>query len=185
RLELASTFFTQNDEVMDLLHRNLLSVQFNRYNLEVYLSIAWLCRQNLDMLMELRQIDSLLNSAQKAAAVADAASALADVDQALDLAQQIRTQRNTAYSNAVRTWYKSWYPRVEEANGRRYLFAIDDVKDHMPGRTVDMSYLIYRELLLPLGSWYQQVEASRNQYAKRYGLPLRTDMLNWKDYKSQ
>jgi hexosaminidase len=183
RLELASLFFSQNDELMDLLHRDLQSIQFNRYNLEVYLSIAWLYRQNLEMLLELKQINMLLNSAQKAAATADAKQAVASVDEALDLAQQIRVQRNRAYSNAVQTWYKSWFPRVAEANGRHYLFAIDDVKDHLPMRTVDMSYLIYRELLLPLGGWYDKVEAARNQYAKTYGLPTRTDTPKWEGYK--
>jgi hexosaminidase len=181
RLELASLFFSQNDELMDLLHRDLQSVQFNRYNLEVYLSIAWLYRQNLKMLLELQQMNVLLNSAQKAAATADDKQALASVDQALDLAQQIRVERNRAYANAVQTWYKSWFPRVAEANGRRYLFAIDDVKDHLPMRTVDMSYLVYRELLLPLGGWYDKVEAARNQYAKAYGLPARTDTLSWEE----
>jgi hexosaminidase len=183
RLELASQFFSQNDELMDLLHRDLQSVQFNRYNLEVYLSIAWLYRQNLEMLLELQQLNTLLNSAQKAAAEADAKQAVASADEALDLAQQIRVQRDRTYADVVQTWYKSWFPRVAEANGRRYLFAIDDVKDHLPMRTVDMSYLIYRELLLPLGGWYNKVEAARNQYARTYGLPARIDTLNWESYK--
>jgi len=47
-----------------------------------------------------------------------------------------------------------------------------------------MSYLVYRELLLPLGRWYDQVEAARNQYAKSYSLPDRTDKLSWEDYES-
>jgi hexosaminidase len=183
RLQLASSFFSQNDELMDLLHRDLQSVQFNRYNLEVYLSIAWLYRQNLEMLLELQQINSLLNTAQNAAAAADAKQAVASIDSALDLAQEIRVQRNRVYANAVQTWCKSWFPRTAEANGRRYLFAIDDVKDHLPMRTVDMSYLIYRELLLPLGGWYDKVEAARNQYAKIYGLPARSGTLSWKRYE--
>jgi hexosaminidase len=184
RLALASVFLSQNDELMDLLNRDLQSVQFNRYNLEVYLSIAWLYRQNLEMLLDLQQINTLLNSAQKAAAQADVKQSIASVDEALDLAQQIRTERNRTYADAVQTWYETWFPRVAEANGRRYLFAVDDVKDHLPMRTVDMSYLIYRELLLPLGGWYREVEAARNQYAKAYGLPARTDTFMWKDYKS-
>jgi hypothetical protein len=51
-------------------------------------------------------------------------------------------------------------------------------------RTADLSYLIYRELLLPLGKWYDKVEAARNQYAKGYGIPARNDKLDWKDYKT-
>ncbi|HET7101400.1 MAG TPA: hypothetical protein VFJ52_09645, partial [Terriglobia bacterium] len=184
RLDLASSYFAQSDTLVDLLNRNLQSVQFNHYNLELYVSIASLYRQNLQMLMDLQDINGFLNSAEKAAADAQAEEAVAAVDQALDAAQQIRRQRNAAYADTVRIWEKSWYPRVEEANGRKYLDRVDDVKDHLPMRTADLSYLIYRELLLPLGKWYDQVEAARNQYAKGYGLPARDDKLNWKDYKT-
>lgn len=47
RLELASDSLADNDELLGLLHENLGSVELNRYNLEVYTSIAQLCRQNL------------------------------------------------------------------------------------------------------------------------------------------
>ena len=68
----------------------------------------------------------------------------------MQTARRIREERNAALREAVETWGKSWYPRVAEANGRRFLHELDDVKDHLPDRTVDMSYLVYRELLLPM-----------------------------------
>jgi len=48
-----------------------------------------------------------------------------------------------------------------------------------------MSYLIYREILLPLDKWYDDVESVRNQYAKAHDLPLRDSKLGWKDYETQ
>ena len=184
RLQLASSFFSQSDTLMDNLNKYMQSAQFNNYNLQVYVSIAQLYRQNLEMLLDLQRIDSLLDAAKEAASKARTEEAVADVDQVLDLARKIRERRNRAYANAVQIWEKSWYPRVGEANGRKYLNEVDDVKDHLPVRTVDLSYLVYRELLLPLGQWYDQVEEARNQYAKSYGLPARNDKLNWKDYKT-
>ena len=74
-----------------------------------------------------------------------------------------------------------WYPRVAEANGRKYLDEVDDVKDPLPVRTVDMSYLVYREMILPFREWFDQVEKVRNQYAKAHNLPERTDKLDWID----
>jgi hexosaminidase len=180
RVKQAEHFIPGSDELLDLLYKNLRSVQFNRYNLEVYLAIAGLYRQNLQMIEDLNEANKALEEAQGAAAQVQFGRAIAALDRALDIAQRICNQRNLALHNAVDTWYKSWFPRVEEANGRRYLFAIDDVKDHLPMRTVDMSYLIYRELLLPVGVWYDQIEAARNQYAKVHGLPARTDTLQWK-----
>jgi hexosaminidase len=180
RVQMAGRFLSENDELLDLLHENLRRVEFNRYNLELYIAIAQLYRQNIDMLMDLEQINTALQTSQAAASKADANKALASLDQALGIAEHIRQERNQAFSDAVAVWYKSWYPRVAEANGRRFVDRVDDVKDHLPVRTVDMTYLIYRQLLYPLGEWATRVLAVRNQYAEAHHLPTRTDLWDWK-----
>jgi hypothetical protein len=106
---------------------------------------------------------------------------VAALDRALDIAANIRERRNQAFSDAVCTWYKSWRPRVAEANGRRFVDQVDDVKDHLPVRTVDMTYLIYRQLWYPLGDWAAKTQAVRNQYAGANGLPARSSQWDWKD----
>lgn len=180
RLQLAHRFLAENDELLTRIRANLSAVQFNRYNLEVFLSIALLCRENLEMLKDLGRIDELLKTASGMAPTAPA-SALAQVDEALELVQCIWRRRNQVYAQVVAKWYKSWLPRVAEANGRRYLDQVDDVKDHLPVRTVDMSYLIYRELQYPLGEWAQSIRASRNQFAKAHGLAPRSGNLEWRN----
>ena len=77
RLKLAGKALTENDELLDLLHSNLERVEFNHYNLEVYLSIAHLYRQNLEMILALGRINDLLKSAAAAAGRPDAAGRLA------------------------------------------------------------------------------------------------------------
>src|SRR5213078_1003159 len=181
RLQWAAEFLDQDDELIDLVHTNLQRVEFNRYNLEVFLSVAQLCRQNLEMLLDLGRINAFLQAAQAEAGRGEAERAVASVDRALDLAEYMRQRRNALLQNVTATWYKSWFPRVAEANGRRYLDKVDDVKDHYPVRTVDMSYLIYRELLYPLGEWAAQVEAARNTYARAHHLPVRESILDWKN----
>jgi hexosaminidase len=181
RVELAGRFLQQNGELIDLLHANLERVDFNRYNLEVFLSVGGLYRQNLQMILALDHINQLLQSAATAAARSEAADAVNSIDEALDLAANVRQERNANLQNATATWYKSWFPRVLEANGRRYLDLVDDVKDHHPVRTVDMSYLVYRELLYPLDDWADKTQSVRNQYAQAHNLPVREGRLDWKD----
>jgi hexosaminidase len=181
RLQMAGRFLAENDELLDLLLENLRRVEFNRYNLELYVGIAQLYRQNVEMLMDLGRIDKTLKAAHIAASKGDAKTAITAVDRAFDIAEKIRQQRNQAFANAVASWYKSWYPRVAEANGRRFVDRVDDVKDHLPVRTVDMTYLIYRQLLYPLGQWASDVQVARNQYAQAHGLPNRTATWNWKE----
>jgi hypothetical protein len=184
RLQLAAEMLDENTELLELLNENLRLAEFNRYNLEVFRSIAQLCRQNLAMLADLGKIDTLLASAQKQAASARPKEALAAIDKALRLAKGIRTRRNAVLAEATTTWYKTWHPRVEEANGRRFLHELDDIKDHPPDRTIDMSFLVYRELLLPLGEWFDKVQAARNQYAQGSGLTGRHERLEWSDTRS-
>jgi hypothetical protein len=109
--------------------------------------------------------------------------ALQSIDRALDAAQSIQWSRNRALRDAQQTSYFTWYPRVEEANGRKFLHELDDVKDHLPDRTIDMSYLVYRELLLPFQEWVAQLWAIRNQYATAHDLPQRGGNWDWRDLK--
>ncbi len=180
RLELAGQLLPQNDELLNLLHENQNRVEFNRYNLKVYASIAEIYRHNLEMLLDLARIYHQLKSAEAVAGKPDATAALAALDRALDIAEYIRQQRNGALQDATATWYEGWFPRVEEANGRRFLDKVDDVKDHLPVRTVDLSYLVYRELLYPLGEWAAQTVAVRNLYAQSHHLPVREVQFDWK-----
>jgi hypothetical protein len=181
RLQLASEFLAQNDELLGLLHDNLPRADLNSYNLEVLLSITHLCRQNLEMLPGIARMDAGLRSAADSASKGQAKQAVASLDQVLRQAKLIRYSRNRVLADATETWYKSWLPRVAEANGRHFVHELDDVKDHLPDRTVDMSYLVYRELLLPLGDWVEQVRTVRNQFAAAHGLPAQNEHFDWKD----
>ncbi len=180
-LRLVAEALPENDELQGLLGANLLSVTSNRYNLEVFLSIAQLCSQNLEMLISLKRIEELLKQADRLARAGKASQSVEAVDQALTEARAIRKGRNGALSAAVATWYKAWLPRAEQANGRRFLHQVDDVKDHLPDRTIDMSYLVYRELELPFEAWYRQVQTARNTYAEVHHLPQENISLRWLD----
>ena len=185
RLQLVDDVLPENDELLGLLYQNLKIVEQNRYNLEVFLSIAQLYRQNLEMLQSIAGIDTLLKSASAAAEKNQARPALQAIDRAIDQARSIQWSRNRALHDAQRTWYKSWYPRVTEANGRKFLHDLDDVKDHLPDRTIDMSYLVYREMLLPFNQWIEQIQTARNQYAQAHQAPVRDDQFDWKDLKPE
>jgi len=181
RVKMAQDNMPLNQELLGLLYQNLSSTQFHHYNLEVFLSIAGLYHQNLQMIQEMDEISRALEAAQAAAAEVQFKTAVVDLDRALDIAKNIRDQRNEALDTATVTWYKSWYPRVEEANGRRFLYEGGDVDDMLADRTIDMSYLVYREMTLPLGGWFDQVEKVRNEYAQSHNLATRADKLDWKE----
>ena len=189
RLELAWKFLGENDELENLLYANLQSVEFNQYNLEVYLSIAKLCRQNLLMIDALRDINGGLEKAQEQAARLHYAEALGALDQALDRAGRIRDERNQALSDVTATWYKTWFPRVREANGRHVArdpqsFVDMGTSDATRRRQEGLTYLIEREFALPFGEWVNQVQDARNRYAAAHKLPRREGRFDWQDTKT-
>jgi hexosaminidase len=182
RLELASQALAENDELLGLLHQNLRSVTMNRYNLEVCLALAHLYRQNLELLLDIGRMCNLLAEAGAAAKERRVQDALATLDRTIEFAGQMRQARNVVFRDAVATYYKSWYPRVPEANGRKFLHELDDVKDHLPDRTIDMSYLIYRQAQLPFGQWVEGIRIARNRYAEAARIAPATAIFNWLDF---
>lgn len=183
RLQLAQSFLNESNELMLLLN-TLKAVKNNRYNIEVIRTVAALCRQNINMLLQLKKISELNRQASEGAEDHPEKS-LSLIDQSLDLAALLKTQRNNVLDSSVQVWYKDWRPLVTEANGRKYLHAVDDVKDHRPIRTVDMSYLIYRELMYPMDIWADETVKARNAFARRHALKQRDFILQWKDYAKQ
>ncbi len=186
RLELAWKFLGENDELENLLYTNLPEVQFNRYNLEVYLSIAKLCRQNLLLFKELDEINGGLKKAQDEAAKLHSAEAVEALDQVLGRALKIRDERNQTLHDATATWYETWFPRVREANGRHAArspqnFVDMGSSDAARRRQEGLVYLIEREFALPLETWVRDVQNSRNEYAGAHGLPKREIQFDWQD----
>ena len=154
-------------------------MELNRYNLEVLASVANICRHNLHLLQELAGLDKLMTSAAQEAAAGHADRAVTALDKVLDGVETIRRERNDVLKSVTATWQKTWLPRVAEANGRKFVHELDDVKDHLPDRTIDMQYLVYRELNLPLGQWFDKLQAVRNHYAKAHQLTERNERCDW------
>ena len=189
RLELAGKFLGENDELLNLLYTNLPSVEFNRDNLEVYLSIAQVFRQNLSMLKSLEEISGDLEKAQEHAGKLQYAEAVAALDQALETSQHIRDVRNQVLHDLTATWYKTWYPRVREANGRHAARAPQSFVDTKPSeaayrRQEGLLYVMDREFALPFGEWVNELHAVRNSYAAAHNQPHRAGSFEWQDTKT-
>lgn len=180
RFATAQAMLPQNEYALQLLRENKLRAGSQFYNLEVLESVAAICGQNLRMLVALNKATDLL---QKASTAASPAQAIKQLDAAMELVNKLKQQRDSMLALVTRVWYKEWQPLVEEANGRKFLHQVDDIKDHQPVRTTDLSYLIYRELHYPLERWWDDVKKIRNDYAQKHNLPLTNKELDWQQYK--
>jgi hypothetical protein len=182
RITMAEQFLKENNVLQRLLTINSKRIKYQHYNLEVVKSKADLCRQNLEMLLALKDINDYLKAAATYAS-SDAAKAVNNLDSALSVAADVKKQRDAMFASVEKVWFKDWQPLVPVANDRRFLHELDDIKDHEPGRTIDLSYLIYRQIHYPLDKWTTAVTSSRNAYAAKHNLQLRREVLQWAAYK--
>ncbi len=182
RLATAKAMLPRNAYALRLLQKNKSLAKTQLYNLEVLESVAAICGQNLRMLVALNEVTDLLQKASSNAA-SNPAAAIQQLDAALEKVNKLKTQRDSTLAFVEKVWFKEWHPLVAEANGRKFLQQVDDIKDHQPVRTLDLSYLIYRELHYPLNQWWNDVQQVRNDYAQQHKLPVMKKQLNWQQYK--
>lgn len=180
RFTTAQSMLPRNKYALQLLRENKSRAGSQFYNLEVLESVAAICGQNLRMLIALNKVTDLL---QKASVATSPAQTVKQLDAAMEIVSKLKHQRDSTFAMITRVWYKEWQPLVEQANGRRFLHQVDDIKDHQPVRTIDLSYLIYRELHYPLDQWWKDVKKVRNNYAQLHQLPLVNKQLDWHQYK--
>jgi len=180
RYATAQSMLPRNQYALQLLRDNKSRAAMQRYNLEVMESVGAICGQNLRMLIALNKVTDLMH---EASAATSPVLAIRQLDAAMELVRRLKQQRDSTLAMVTRIWQKEWQPLVEQANGRRLLHQVDDIKDHQPVRTIDLSYLIYRELHYPLDQWWNDVKKVRNDYAQKHQLPVTNKQLNWQHYK--
>ncbi len=181
RFATARSMLPRNAYALQLLQKNKSLAKTQLYNLEVLESVAAICGQNLRMLTALNQATDLLRDASSA--TADPKLAVKKLDAAMEMVSRMKTQRDSVFAFVESIWFKEWHPLVEKANGRTFLQQVDDIKDHQPVRTIDLSYLIYRELHYPLDQWWNDMLKVRNEFAKAHEIPLMQKQLEWQRYR--
>jgi hexosaminidase len=181
RLATAQAMLPRNAYARALLKQNKSLAKTQLYNLEVLESVAAICGQNLRMLITLNKVTDLLKEASKS--TANPKVAVQKLDAAMNMISRMKTQRDSTFAFVEKIWFKEWQPLVEEANGRRFLQQVDDIKDHQPVRTIDLSYLIYRELHYPIDQWWDNMKTIRNEFAAQHKLPSMNKQLEWGIYR--
>lgn len=161
----------ENDRLLALLEENLHLAQRNRYNLEVFRSLARFVRHFIEMLPALAGAEDLLVEAQAADARDDRAGALDRLRRADAKVGAILDGVGLVYADLVRTWEVSRYPRNVAVGAKTFLHVMDDVKDHFADRRPDLGYHTAPLESIGLGAWRDGLGRIIRDYAGRHGLP--------------
>ncbi|MCX6619867.1 MAG: hypothetical protein NTY38_02060, partial [Acidobacteria bacterium] len=166
-------FNRENEILREQLAEALPAVERNRYNLEIFQSLAGFLGHHTRMLMDLRSIEVSLAAARDAALHNNAKQAVGHLVSAHRRAAAITADRRQMFANLTTVWEKSRYPRNREVNGRKFLHVMEAVKDHWADRRPDLSYMTAPEESIGLEAWSKKLAAVIQEFAKRNKVAVR------------
>jgi len=162
----------KNEILIKQLNRYIGQVERNRYNLEVFLSIAYLQRYFIKTVLTLNNAETLLLRAKKAANDGKHAVAVANMVEASNVVGSLIKWGNWMWGNLTEVWEKSRYEKGRSVNGKEFVHVLDDVKDHWADRRTGLDYMIAPFQRLKLTEWHRKLNERVNGYAEKHNVPV-------------
>lgn len=171
--EEAARMVRDNEALVGKIYENMHRVERNRYNFEVLLSLAELTGHHNRLIVGMKSIENDLTAAQDAAAKNDQKLAVEQLVAAYDKAREIVAARRQTFASLQSVWEKSRFPKNREVDGKKFVYVLDDTKDHFADRRVDLGYMIAPEESINLEEWMKQLAAVIREYAKAKNISVR------------
>jgi len=162
----------QNDRLLGRLHANIARAERNRYNLEVFASLAYFVRSFLHLLLAVAEAEALLVRAAEAEGQQNPAQAVGLMVAARKAVGDALEGVRTTFRRMEAVWEKSRRPKNAPAGGRQFVHVMDDVKDHFADRRVDLSYHIAPIESIALEAWCEALDETTRSYAEAHDLAV-------------
>jgi hypothetical protein len=169
--EQARLNLAENELLKRRLYENLASVERNRYNLEVLLSLAEFVRHYERLVVGLSSMEESLSAAHDSSSQGNPRLALRRLSAAYERGRELVGDRRSSFESLRRVWEKSRYPKGQEVTGRKFVHVMDDTKDHWADRRPDLTYMTAPEESIELETWLKKLAAIAKEYAEANKLP--------------
>jgi hypothetical protein len=173
RLAEARTRALENDQLRHALAANLLTVERNRYNLEVFLALARFIGHQWKLLAALNEAERSMASAAASSRRKEAGRAVGHLVSAYNTVSRAETEGEAEFQNLTAVFEKDRFPKGRTVNGRKFVHVLDDTKDHWADRTPDLGYMFAPEKSLGLPAWRAKLKAIIEDFAARNKVPVR------------
>ncbi len=168
----AQTMKFKNDILIKQLNRYVGQVERNRYNLEVFLSIAYLQRYFIKTVLTLNNAEVLMMRASSAANTGKHAEAVMFMAEASNDVESLIKWSDWMWQNLTLTWEKSRYEKNRSVDGHDFVHVLDDVKDHFADRRKGLDYMIAPFQRMNLPNWRNKLNERINEYAASHNVPV-------------
>jgi hypothetical protein len=167
----AQSLIPHNDLLIQRLTSKMTEVERNRYNLQVLLSIASLERFTLHTVLGIAQTeDFLVGAGEVSETEPDVAVRL--MVEAYNLMGRILEAQEEMWQSLRKIWEKSRFPKNRTVDGRKFLWVMDDVKDHFADRREGLDYMLAPFHRMDMPAWRVQLLDRIRQYAEWKGVPV-------------
>ena len=171
KIEEASELLRKNDLLIARLYRNITRVRHNSYNLEVFLSIAFLERHTMNTVINLAKVEDYLVNASTAGD--DPAKAVGLLMRAFELSEKILKEQNDMWFGFKTTWEKSRLAKNKSVGGKDFVHIYDDVKDHFADRRKGLDFMLAPFERIGLEKWRKQLGNVIKDYADSHNVPVK------------
>ncbi|MEQ8552090.1 MAG: beta-N-acetylhexosaminidase [Cyclobacteriaceae bacterium] len=175
KIEEASRLIKNNDRLIAILQDALTSVERNRYNIEVLLSLAYLERHTINTVLNLAKVEDQLLVA--ASARLDFARGVSQLFEAYKMVDEMIEEEKAMWENFVAVWEKSQFPKCRSVDGRDFVHVFDDVKDHFADRRLGLEYMMAPFERMDLAGWQKQLSSIIQSYAKAKNVPIKANEI--------
>ena len=154
------------DRAMEIIRANQLDGIRHSYDLEVFSSIVELVQHTCHTYLALSDLEMAIREAHGQRFRSHEA-ALASLEKAVQIVESNLRERDQVYSQLVRVWGKSRFPKGMSTDEKEFFHRQDRAR-HFAFRRADMSYLICDEELLGLEEYKEKLLNYMEYYRSLY-----------------
>jgi hypothetical protein len=163
----------ENEQLLHALTANILRAERNRYNLEVFLSLARFIGHHWDLVTGLDSAERDLERASAAAKKNDPRRAVGEMIRAHNTVERLEREGSERFAQLTAVFEKSRFPKGREVGGRKFVHVLDDTKDHWADRTADLGYMQAPEKSIGVAAWRKELYGTIQAYARKHNVPVR------------
>ncbi len=163
----------ENDRLIHTIHENFPRAERNRYNLEVFLSLARFMGHQWKLLAAMGSAETSFESARIAAAKKNSKLAVGHLVAAYNAVRRARQDGAGTFAELQAVFEKSRYPKGRTVDGKKFIHVLDDTKDHWADRRSDLTYMTAPEESIGLKDWQAKLSQLIQAYAKANNVPVR------------
>lgn len=166
RIKQSGIFLGKMDTAIVLCERNLQKSVTNKYDLEVFLSIARLIRHTALTYLDLSALEQTIRQAHLQRFV-DVQKTYDKLKEAEKIVADNIQRREKIFTELVTTWDKTRLPKGMSTPEKKYFFEQDRTR-HFANRVADMSFLIVDEQKLGLEDYLKNLQEYSAAFRDRF-----------------